>query len=272
MPYPIVKDSDARAWWKEWSRSEETATSPSLPEVGTSPNGGDHDWQQIASALIQELSKQYSAVDGYDPEPTKPGIILRLTGKSEKKGKLSNERFEARACVTIHRSLPEDDALSDPEFWIWMACHPGLELIKRRYPVTEKKPLPDRNNFTSSSARESFFYRLWVRAELAFDEQRVDPYELAEYGDIDFWRSHVFRQMSTESGSLLAAFIAFQHPNGPDGPKRLNQSDIRELVKFMRRAAANIIVETLDDKSAKDFVEAQWRKIQALRKERQAAE
>ena len=100
----------------------------------------------------------------------------------------------------------------------------------------------------------------------------MDPYELAEYGDIDFWRSHVFRQMSTESGPLLAAFIAFQHPNGPEGEKRLSQDDIRELVKYMRRAAANIIIETLDADSANAFVEAQWQKIQVSRSHQRAAE
>ena len=272
MPYPIVKDTDARAWWKDWAASEDPSSPPPTPEENTSSDGGDHDWPQIATDLIQELSQLYVLVDGQEPSATKPGIISRIRGKSASSEKLSNERFEARACVAIHKLLPEDEALSDPEFWIWMACHPGLELIQRRYPSTEKKPLPDRNNFTSSSARETFFYRLWVRAELAFDGDRVDPYELAEYGDIDFWRSHVFRQMSTESGPLLAAFIAFQHPNGPDGQKRLTQSEIRELVKYMRRAAANIMVETLDDESARDFVEAQWRKIQILGSQRQAAE
>jgi hypothetical protein len=113
---------------------------------------------------------------------------------------------------------------------------------------------------------------LWVRAELAHDPALADPYELARYGDIDFWRSHVFRQMSTETGPLLAAFIRFQHPDGPDAEKRLTQDEIRALVKYMRRAAANMLVETLDEQEAARFVEEQWQKIQSTRSQRTAAE
>lgn len=148
---------------------------------------------------------------------------------------MTNDLFEATACVAVHQTLPRDAALADPEFWIWGATGPGLELIRRRYPPKMKKDadgekrlaIADLKNFTSASARETFFYRLWIRAELAHDPALADPYEFTRYGNIDFWRSHVFRQMSTETGPLLAAFIRFQHPDGPDGKKRLTQDEIR---------------------------------------------
>ena len=78
--------------------------------------------------------------------------------------------------------------------------------------------------------------------------------------------------MSTESGPLLAAFIRFQHPDGPDAEKRLTQHEIRALVKYMRRAAANMLVETLDEKEAAGFVEEQWQKIQLTRSRQTAAQ
>lgn len=265
MPYPIVKDEAARAWWKAWSDSEDKLTPPEPPEEEVSLNGEDRDWPRIVRDLLTDLEQLYGRVDDHAPNTETPGFLARVFGQARQYGKMTNERFEAKACVMIHKDLPNDEALADPEFWIWLATRPGLELVRRRYPPTEKKPLPDRNNFTSSNARETFFYRLWMRADLARDAKRRDPYELAVYGDIDFWRSHVFRQMSTETEPLLAAFIAFQHPNGPDGEKRLSQGDIRELVKYMRRAAANIMVEMLDEDGARAFVEAQWQKIQVSR-------
>ncbi len=81
--------------------------------------------------------------------------------------------------------------------------------------------------------------------------------------------------MSTEAGPLLASFIAFQHPNGPDGEKLLSEGpggDLRELIKYMKRAAANIMVETLDEEGEKVFVKGQWQKIQLSRSSREAAE
>ena len=206
--------------------------------------------------------------------PFSAGVVGRIfSGRSKGEAvPMTNDRFEAAACVAVHDALPRDAALADPEFWIWMATGPGLDLIRRRYPGKGEAQIPDRLNFTSASARETFFYRLWVRAELAHDTALADPYELARYGDIDFWRSHVFRQMSTESGPLLAAFIRFQHPDGPDGEKRLTQDEIRALVKNMRRVAANMLVETLDEQEAARFVEEQWRKIQSTRSQQAAAE
>lgn len=271
MPYPIMRDDTARAWWKAWSESEDPTAPLEPPEEDVSADGDDHDWSGIVAGLIEQLESLYDRVDGTSANARVKGLLGRVRGRSRQDEGLSNERFEAKACVIIHQALPEDEALADPAFWIWLATRPGLDLIRRRYPPSEKKPIPDRNNFTSSNARETFFYRLWMRAELAYDDGRSDPYELAGYGDVDFWRSHVFRQMSTETEPLLAAFIAFQHPNGPDGEKRLSQGDIRELVKYMRRAAANIMVETLDEKDAQAFVEGQWQKIQASRSSTQAA-
>lgn len=271
MPYPIVRDEVARAWWKKWANNETAEPPEWAPEEDVRPDGADLDWPSIVGDVITELEGMYGRVDGPESQPA-AGRFARLRGRAKATSRMTNERFEAAACVQIHKALPMDDALADPEFWIWLATRPGLDLIRRRYPPTEKKPVPDRNNFTSSSARETFFYRLWIRAELAHDTRRVDPYELAAYGDVDFWRSHVFRQMSTETGPLLAAFVEFQHPNGPDGEKRLSQDEIRELVKFIKRAAANIMVETLDEEEAKAFVEAQWRKIQVSKSSMEAAE
>lgn len=272
MPYPIVREDAARAWWKAWSEIEDAATLPEPPEEDVSPDGNDHDWPGIAQGFIEELEGLYGRVDGKSKGGGAQGVLGRVRDRARRIEGLSNERFEAKACVIIHQALPRDEALADPAFWIWLATRPGLDLVRRRYPPSEKKPIPDRNNFTSGNARETFYYRLWMRAELAYDHGRSDPYELAEYGDVDFWRSHVFRQMSTETGPLLAAFIAFQHPNGPDGEKRLSQGDLRDMVKYMRRAAANIMVETLNEEEAQAFVEGQWRKIQALRSSRQLAD
>lgn len=248
MPYPIVTDLDARKLHRAWLEGADEEALLLALEEHVSPDGDDINWEAIVSSMIHDLETLYDRVDGRNDK------------------RLSNDRFEAMACSIIHKSLPSDDALADPEFWIWLSTVPGRALIKRRYVGQGGKVrIPDRLNFTSPSARETFFYRLWIRAELAYDPERLDAYELAGYGDIDFWRSHVNRQMSSETGPLLKAFIKFQHPNGPTGDKRLSQAEIRQLVKLMRRAAANVMVEALDDDGAQRFVEDQWRKMQTMK-------
>ncbi len=261
MPYPIISHGTAHRWWKNWKDSGQVVEPPPAPDPEEAVDGDAHDWPSIASDLMEELGALYNSVDGQgsaNPRPVSSGG--RAAGKPPK----TNDRFEAEACVRIHRFLPFDPALADPEFWIWMAVGPGVDLIRRRYSGSGrgKGKVPDYLNFTSGNAQETLFFRLWIRADFTFDENNSDdPYELARYGDIDFWRSHVFRQSCTESDPLLSAFIRFQHPNGPNGKTRLSQGEIRELVKYMRRAATNVMVEVLDEHEAMKFVEEQWRKI-----------
>ena len=243
MPYPIITDVDANLWYNSWKSAGDPNVFPQLPTIGTCELGKEENWDGIAAEIIEKLETIYDRVDGQEAD-------------------LSNDRFEAEASVLIHKSLPRDEALSDPEFWIWFAVSHGALLVRRRYPSSEKKPFPDKSNFTSSNARETLYYRLWVRAELARDPELADQYELAWYGDIDFWRSHVLRQMSSEAGPILSALIHFQHPNGPDGEKRLKQGEVRDLIKHLKRAAANVMVEAMDNDAAKDFVEEQWNKVE----------
>ena len=245
MPYPVLDDVAARAWWREWKRDAETAgrpcEPPEVPSADRAEGGGDHDWSAIAGEAVAELRRTLAPGDG-------------------------TAKFEAAACVLLHRRLPSDEALTDPGFWVWFAVVPGLALIRERYPATETKPVPDVQNFTSRSAKETLFYRLWVRAEVAREPSREDPYELARYGDVDFWRSHMFRQTFAEHRDLLTALVAFQYPEGPEGPPRLrgkNQAELRELVKYLRRACANLTVEMMDEERARRFVETEWNKVEA---------
>lgn len=245
MPYPTIDDATARAWWREWNRSAEATGGrcepPEPPDAERSERGGDHDWPRLADEVVADLS----------------GGLERAK---------STAAFEAEACTLLHDRLPRDRALSDPGFWIWFAVVPGLPLALERYGETEKTPIPNVLNFTSRSAKETLFYRLWVRAEVALDPNRPDPYELARYGDVDFWRSHMFRQTFSEHRDLLTALVKFQYPSGPNGPPRLkgkNQSELRELVKYLRRACANVTVEMMDESRAAAFVESEWRKIES---------
>ena len=268
MPYPIVSRASANRWYREWEDSGNPDAPPESPNADTSQDGANHDWPSLATRLTEVLGELHDLVEG-NRDLQNPGdagdlISMALVKRSDPKAKRQkNERFESAACIVVRESLPRDIvAFADPEFWHWMATGPGLDLIRRRYIENGQARIPDSLNFTSSKAQETFFYRLWIRAEMAHDPDLEDPYELARCGGVEFWRSHVYRQMSMESSALLAAFIRFQHPNGAGGKKRLTQEEIRKLIKRIRRGAANVVVEILDRKEAERFVEHQWQKIQ----------
>ncbi|MDX1583660.1 MAG: hypothetical protein R3338_08675, partial [Thermoanaerobaculia bacterium] len=59
------------------------------------------------------------------------------------------------------------------------------------------------------------------------------------YPEFEVW-------VENTSGRYIDCAMCHTHPDGPEGRKRLTQDEIRELVKYMRRAAANVLVEALD--------------------------
>ena len=265
MPYPVVSHVSARRWFKRWLDSGKPDAPPDPPDAGTSDQGDRLDWPDRMIRLTDSLGTLYDSVEGIRSVSeadvlTSKKFEERLDTAAKQ---LSNERFEAVSSVAVHKTLQHDPALANPEFWYWIATGPGLGLVRRRYSDKGDARIPDARNFTSPKAQETFFYRLWMRAELAYDPKLDDPYELVRCGDVDFWRSHVLRQMSMESRQLLAAFIRFQYPDGADGEKRLEQSEIRELIKHVRRAAANVLVEMPSEQESERFVSNLWQKIQA---------
>jgi hypothetical protein len=246
MPYPAISHYDARRWWAAWKAETEhdrAAAPPPAPEPAEREAGDAHDWTGIAEGLAKNLGS-------------------RLAAMADRGGRDAMSAFEATAAPEVHAALPRDAALADPEFWIWLAIGPGLPMVRERY---NSAITPGCANFTSPQADETLFRRLWLRAEMAHDPMRDDPYEIAQYGDIDFWRSHVFRQKYAEYRGFVEAFARFQYPDGPSGQPRVplknNQKALRAFVKRLRRLSTNLMVEWLTVEEALELMEREWEKM-----------
>lgn len=268
MRYPVLSPDRARDWWFQWKRKCESdlerVPPPACEGAGVRECEGPADFENQVNEAISELANLYDDQAEF----------------------ANSNRLEAEASVAFHSRLEFCEALADPEFWIWCAVVAAPELVSRRYPLTEAQKsnllapsdmssdgthtpssskslswIPGKENFFSPNARETFFYRLWIRGQLGRFDEEADPYELARCGDIDFWRSHIFRQQSLEASGLRAEFIRFQYPDGPNGSPRLNQGEIRSLIKQMKRAAANEVFEHLDREQCRNFIERQWTEV-----------
>lgn len=247
MSYPVLKHTVVDTWWTKWKNSGSTSLPQTLEPEFMQRGSDEIEWLDIAKELTKYLEHLYDQVDGIQ-EGQRVGM--------------STSQFEAEASVYVHEVLPKDSALEDPEFWIWLSAGPGAPLIRRRYPPSHRNQIPGRQNFTSRSARETLFYRLWIRANRSVEISGPHaPYEFALYGDVDFWRSHVFRQKFNAVNAILLEFIKFQYPNGPEGEKKMEDKEIRALVKQIRRSIANLIPEVLSYGDARQFIGAQWQKI-----------
>jgi len=164
--------------------------------------------------------------------------------------------FEGRASRLVHGTLPTDsEMICDPEFWIWLAVVHFPDLIEWRYgnPAAGTKLA----NYGVGSRTENLLYRLWLRAELVLDETAKDRYHLADAGQIDFYRSHLFRQGYANARNFARALLRFQYPNADPAAPKLKIVEIRDLVKRLRRMRSNLFLEILPEEECRAVIEAE---------------
>jgi len=234
MSYPFLSRLDAR------KHLDDLKVAPDIPlkAVKTRLAGPDLNWEQIASSLHTQLEELKSAIG--DP----------WVGGNAPKG------FEYNAAKIVHLAMPNHVALGDPEFWTWLTVSHFVDIVRWRYPNTKNLL-----NFGVGTPIENLLFRAWLRGEIAFRPETTPPYALAEFGDIDFWRSHLFRQSYAEGREFAHALIAFQFPENQGGKARLTIDEIRQLAPRLKTARSNLFVEVMDKLRATRFIQAEWDKI-----------
>ncbi|WP_326914464.1 hypothetical protein [Sphingopyxis chilensis] len=234
MSYPVIGKAEARAYLGAiTSAVEADAEPPAPPEPRSNDAGPDEDWDGIATEIFARLDKARVAADD--------------------KGQNSGSYFEVVAGPEIHAVLPDHPALADPEFWIWLALVPCASIVRWRYGEGNNT-----RNFGLGGPGENFMYRLWLRAEIGYFEESDDVYALARVGDIDFWRSHVFRQGYGDVRHFVRALVRYQFPADNGGKPRLKTVEIRELAKRLKRARSNLMFELMTMERASQFIESEW--------------
>ena len=177
-----------------------------------------------------------------------------LVGYCEDKDNL-NASDEAYLSPVVHKllQLPHPIA-ADGGFWRWLQIAICYDAVMLRHGQEDGRADP--KNFGVGQIWEGFIARMWLRADIAYDGARNDPYELSRRGNQDFWRSHVFRQLYSCNRDLAQAFVEFQYPQ-QDGPPRLHPSDadgIRMLAKRLKRAHATRAIDLFPADKAQGFL------------------
>ena len=240
MPYPFYSKAEARMYLSALSDpSADPDVKPTVPDLHLNPDGEDIDWEALADEIAVKLEDLIAGI-----------------GPAGKKNAGSD--FEIAAAPILHQLLPEHPALADPEFWIWLVLGYGQETVKWRYGDTRNL-----SNFGVGGAGENLFYRIWLRAEIAYSPDAEDAYRLARFGDMDFWRSHIFRQSYGDARVFARALLEFQHPPSSKGKSRLKTLQIRSLAKHLKRARTNLMFEVMSSERATQFIESEWERLSA---------
>lgn len=233
MRYPILTTTDASIYFI----NKRAGTPVELDRLVKTRGDGIELPQEFVNELVADMA----------------GIKSRFP-EGLKNAKNANS-FEAIAAKAIHSRVKVGvEILADPDFWLWLAVVQFSDIVEWRYgnPASGTAAA----NYGVGARAENLLYRLWLRAELVLDEQDADRYHLCDRGQIDFYRSHLFRQGYANARNFARALLVFQYPHKGDATQPFLKVDqIRELVKRLRRLRSNLFMEILDEAECRKVIE-----------------
>jgi hypothetical protein len=239
MRYPILTTTDASIFFI----SKRAGTPVELDRLVKSRGEGP----ELPQSFVNDLVAELASIKSRFPE----GL---------KSAKNANA-FEALAARAIHTRVQVGvEILADPDFWLWLAAVHFSDIVEWRY---ENPPGgTGAANYGVGARSENLLYRLWLRAEIVLDEEAQDRYHLCDHGQIDFYRSHLFRQGYANARNFARALLRFQYPDKNDVTQPFLKVDqIRELVKRLRRLRTNLFMEILDEGECRKVIDDELRMV-----------
>ncbi|PMS14332.1 hypothetical protein C0Z18_32150 [Trinickia dabaoshanensis] len=233
MRYPILTTMDASAYLA----SKRAGNPLDLDRLVKNRGDGEELDQAFINVLVADLAN----------------LRAKYPANGMKSQKNAN-RFEGDAARIIHEHIQlPPEIVADADFWLWLAIVHFSDMVEWRYGNPEHGT--GLANYGVGARSENLIYRLWLRADLLLDDEADDRYHLCQRGQIDFYRSHLFRQGYANARSFARALIRFQYPNSDTTAPHLKVDQIRELVKRLRRLRANLFLEILDETECRKIIE-----------------
>lgn len=190
--------------------------------------------------------------------------LLKSTLPSGIKSPKDANDIESRAARLVHQHVQlAPEIAADADFWLWLAVGHFVEFVEWRYgcPAGGTKLA----NYGIGVRTENLLYRLWLRADLVLDDEASDRYHLSERGQIDFYRSHLFRQGYANARNFARAFLKYQYRSADKAAPYLGIGQVRELVKRLRRLRANLFLEVLEEEECRQVIEAEAKVVLAIK-------
>jgi len=214
--------------------------------------------------------EKYEKIKGegvpYDEEEflhLKEKIHNEMKTKSENPSSNETSLVEFSGAKWLHQILHYDkNAFSDVEFWLWLSIKHFRDFIKWRAGGTSSMKIA---NFgisspNSVSITENVLYRMWVRANIGYDEELSDPYKnITVINTYDFWQSFIVRRDFANIKCISKAFIKKLFD------AKLKTDEYREIGKWLTGIQSNLLFNSLSDEQAEKLLN---NKIEEIRKER----
>ena len=166
------------------------------------------------------------------------------------------DRIEGRLAPLLHQGLKEsqmpDEVLDSSGFWRYLVMANFWWFVAWRHSGAFKEGGTYMRYLDHKKHELSVLARMYIRADLALDEE--GSYELSWAGTdaTDIWQSHLIPVKTGFSPVLVRAFLRRQAKD----PK--NTPTIREIAKLIRRSNTNVVHTDWDDNLAEAFIDHHW--------------
>ena len=161
----------------------------------------------------------------------------------------ARQQFHSLASVELHQSFSNFQSVAkDPNFWRWVNFYEdalGAALVDLRYGGEAPGSAPSQY-YGIGLNNQGILSSLWLRAELMYDAELNDPYELSKaILDLDFWWSHFIRLRYACCRPLARAFVRFVVDNEiPHGNiSVLGNDGFRDLQPELRDALPQLYLK-----------------------------
>lgn len=175
------------------------------------------------------------------------------------------DRIEGRLSELLHKGLKAsrmpDEALDDKDFWQYLVMKYFWWLVVWRHHTAQpekRKQFKEGGKYLRYLNHEkphiSVLARMYIRADLALDED--GSYELAWRGRAatDLWQSHLIPVDTGRTPVLVRAILRRQ------ASQPLATNSLRECAKDITRSNTNVVPASWTDEDADDYVDHHWDK------------
>lgn len=175
------------------------------------------------------------------------------------------DRIEGRLSELLHKGLKAsrmpDEALDDKDFWQYLVMRYFWWLVVWRHHTAQpekRKQFKEGGKYLRYLNHEkphiSVLARMYIRADLALDED--GSYELAWRGRAatDLWQSHLIPVDTGRTPVLVRAILRRQ------ASQPLATNSLRECAKDITRSNTNVVPASWTDEDADDYVDHHWDK------------
>lgn len=175
-------------------------------------------------------------------------IHARLEEFERSGDRSDRDLLEGQLAAELHRAFRSVPllALDDPGFWRYLTLRYFWEFVVwRESAAFETRDYSKYRKYVDgTNPSECVAMRMYLRAQIALEEDGSYDLAWSVPKGTDFWRSHILRVRTSSSFVVSRAFVREQ------AERRMATSELREFARRLNRIRTNVVLNVYDTEEA----------------------